>query len=120
MSAKSTNSNPYAHTSARHSGRPDRHRKRSPATQAHAKARVTRPSWPTTKVAMLARPPFSWFSAWVMAIVAHPCRACHHRSGTANATAIAAPPRNQRFQTIRRPPLSRAPMTRATAKKLML
>jgi hypothetical protein len=78
------------------------------------------PSWPATQVPILARPPFSRFSAWVMAIVAHPCCACHHRSGTSKATAIAAPARNQRFQIIRRPPLSSAPMTSAMAKKLML
>ena len=75
------------------------------------------PSWPKTQVTMLTAPPFSWFSAWVMAIVAHRCWACHHRSGTSNATAIAAPARNQRFQSIRRPPLSRAPIDHRDGEK---
>ena len=74
-------------------------------------------SWPMTQVPMLPRPPFSWFSARVMAIVAHWCCACHQMSGMVKAAAITAPARNQRFRTSRRPPLSRAPANSATAKK---
>jgi hypothetical protein len=77
-------------------------------------------SWPAIQVPILATPPFSWCSASVMAIVAHWCCACHHRSGSSNATAITVPAANQRFQIMRPPPLSRAPMTTAMAKKLTL
>ena len=74
-------------------------------------------TWPITQVPMLPRPPFSWLSAWVIAIVAHWCCACHHRSGTVNATAMAAPAPNHRFSTIARPPDSRTPATRAAANR---
>lgn len=52
-----------------------------------------------------------------MAIVAHWCCACHQMSGMVNAAAIAAPAANQRFRTSRRPPLSRAPASSATANR---
>ena len=77
-------------------------------------------SWPITQLPMLPRPPLCWFSARVMAIVAHWCCACHQMSGMVKAAAITAPTRNQRFSTSRRPPLSKAPMNSATAKKPML
>ena len=96
---KITNSSPYAHATARHIGRPDRHRKRSPAGQTQTMASTVIPSWPKIQVPMPAMPPFLPLSAWVMATVAHPCWACHHRSGIIKATAIAAPAANQRLST---------------------
>ena len=77
-------------------------------------------NWPITQLPMLPRPPFSWFSARVMAIVAHWCCACHQMSGMVKAAAITAPAANQRFRTSRRPPLSRAPANSARAKKSTL
>ena len=77
-------------------------------------------SWPITQIPALPRPPLSWLSARVIAIVGHRCCACHHKSGTVKATAMAAPARNHRFSTIARPPLSRTPATRATANRPML
>ena len=74
-------------------------------------------SWPITQVPMLPGPPFSWFSARVMAMVAHWWPACHQMSGMVNAAAITAPAANQRFQASRRPPDSRMPATSATANK---
>ena len=52
-----------------------------------------------------------------MAIVAHWCCACHQMSGMVNAAAIAAPARNQRFSTSRRPPVSRAPASTREAEE---
>ena len=73
-------------------------------------------SWPMTQLPMLPRPPFSWFSTRVMAIVAHWCCACHQMSGMVKPAAITAPASNQRFVTSRRPPLNSAPTRSATAK----
>ncbi len=74
-------------------------------------------SWPMTQLLMLSGPPFSWFSARVMAIVAHWCWACHQMSGMVKAAAITTSAANQRFQTSARPRDSKRPMTSAIANK---